>query len=301
MLTKCLSKKADDKEAFLKLHQLPFTVLEFEDNNDGEKHFITCRSNKVSGSGSSGDFVYRSPWTNKVYNAASATNKAQHTTSKIKSSDAACNSSMDEDLYELQTKFNGVWEAYKNLYYGHDAVGSVYLNESCDRKDLLGFFALQKKCSQGSWNSMHVVTMDTPQEETCNYRVVSTVLVVLDQPDVNSSSSSSSEDKKDADNKATTTTKVDISALLHKDVTKECKIQRSILEMCHIENIGSIIEANEIELRSNLERVDIPNAKEVMDSIQKEPERHQIRGQVNPLMGLMMGSDVFQKRKQANM
>jgi F-actin capping protein, beta subunit len=281
----------------LKLHQLPFTVLEFEDNTDGEKHFITCRSNKVTaGGGSSGDFVYRSPWTNKVYNAASTSNKAQHTTSKLKSSDAACNSSMDEDLYELQTKFNGVWEAYKNLYYGHDAVGSVYLNESADRKDLMGFFALQKKCSQGSWNSMHVVTMATPQEETCNYRVVSSVLVVLDQPDVNTSSND--DGKKDTSSKPTT--KVDISALLHKDVTKECKIQRSILEMCHIENIGSIIEANEIELRSNLERVDVPNAKEVMDSIQKEPERHQ-RGQVNPLMGLMMGSDVFQKRKKANM
>jgi F-actin capping protein, beta subunit len=287
----------------LKLHQLPFDILEFEDNDDGEKDFIACRSNKVSGSGgSSGDYVFRSPWTNKVYNASSVLGKQKSTTktTKMKSSDAACNSSMDEDLYVLQSKFNGVWEAYKNLYYGHEAVGSVYLSETspspttADQQAFLGFFAIHKKCTQGSWNSMHIVTMDsmtpTQDQDACTYRVSTTVLMVLDNPDVNSNDD---DEKVDA---SKSKTRVDISAFLQKDVTKECKIQRSILEMCHIENIGTIIEANEIELRSNLERVDIPNAKEVMDSIQKEPERP--RGQVNPLMGIMMGSDVFQKRKK---
>ena len=138
-LAKGLSKssKPDEKEALLKLYQLPFRVLEFDDDEEEEKNFIACHSNRVG----AGEHVFRSPWTNKVYNAGVVSNK-------MKSSQSTINSSMDEDLYLLQSKFNGVWEAYKNLYYGHDATGSVYLTET-ESKDFQGFFGISKRCEEG--------------------------------------------------------------------------------------------------------------------------------------------------------
>lgn len=65
----------------------------------------------------------------------------------------------------------------------------------------------------------------------------------------------------------------------------------------HIENIGTILEANEIEMRSNLERVLIPNTVEVIGAIQKEPEAPKA---VNPLVGMIMSSDVLKKKKAAS-
>lgn len=242
----------------MKKYQMPFPVHEPpEGADDGERPFLICRHNRV------GD-KYRSPWTNQLY------------TEDGKASSSAGNTpDLDEMLLELEAKFNGVWEAYVNLYYGHDAVGSVYLSET-EAGEWQGFFAVQKKSESGSWSSMHLVHMDDPTEKTCNYRVASEVLMIL-TPTMQS-------------NEETTG---DLSAYVTKDTSKTLKIQRTQLESSHIENIGKLIESNEIDLRSNLERVHIPNTEEIVDTIQKEPVQAR---PVNPLMGMIMESDVLKKK-----
>jgi hypothetical protein len=67
-----------------------------------------------------------------------------------------------------------------------------------------------------------------------------------------------------------------------------------MLAMCHIENIGDIIESNEIDLRSMIEQVHVPKTQSILIDIQKQaPKKPQ---GPNPIMGLMMESDVLKKR-----
>jgi hypothetical protein len=79
-------------------------------------------------------------------------------------------------------------------------------------------------------------------------------------------------------------------------VTRSCKIQTDKgipINVSHIEHIGTLIESNEIDLRSNLERVLIPKNHETLDAIQKKQIS---RPQMNPLMGMVMNSDVLKKK-----
>lgn len=239
---------------------MPFTTYEptDEEKEQGEKTFILCRQNRI------GD-KHRSPWTNVLYPKPNG--------SKV--SDAP-KFEGDELLLEIEEKFNVVWEAYTNLYYGHDAVSSVILTET-DRGDLNGFFAIQKKCEEGSWNSMHFMTMEPPTNKDCQYRIVSHVLMVLN-PEING---------KDG-------TTADLSSYMTKDTTKTLKITPAFIMASHIENIGAILEQNEIDIRSNLERVSIPNTVEVTDAVQKLPEAPKA---ANPLMGMIMSSDMLKKKK----
>jgi len=55
-------------------------------------------------------YQYRSPWENR--------NSSQ---------DNSNNTDEDVDIIELETLANEVWDAYRQLYYGHDAIGSVFV------------------------------------------------------------------------------------------------------------------------------------------------------------------------------
>lgn len=239
---------------------MPFSTYEppEEDEKQGEKPFILCAQNRI------GD-KHRSPWTGVLYPKPK----------DVSVSDAPKYED-DELLLHIEGKFNTVWAAYCNLYYGHDAVGSVYLSET-ERGELSGFFAIQKKCEEGSWNSMHFMSMDHPKGDKCAYRIISHVLLTLN-PEINGKES----------------TDIDISSYVTKDTSKSLKIVPAFIMESHIENIGTIVEQNEIDIRSSLERVDIPNTNEAIDALQKLPEAPK---PANPLMGMMMGSDVFKKKK----
>lgn len=249
-LKQSMSTNLDATEALLKRHQIPFRVLELAE--EGEKPFLLCQSNKVGEK-------YRSPWTNNL-----------HPGGEPDPTDS-------DEIRRFETKMNHVWDAYKNLYYGHDSIGSVYLFPT-DKGSFQGFFGIQKKCSSGSWNSMHLVHVDTPEENMCNYRVESTIMMAI-EPETN----------------AKATTKFDISALLSKEVTKNAKVQPSMVGSSHIENIGQLIEAIEIDLRSAIERVHVPKTQEIMEGIQKEEEKS-FRPPVNPLMGMILQSDLLKKK-----
>lgn len=244
----------------MKKYSMPFSTYQpsEEEEKQGEKPFILCKQNRVAEK-------HRSPWTGVLYpkpDDVSVSNAPKYED--------------DELLLHIEGKFNTVWGAYCNLYYGHDAVGSVFLTET-ERGELNGFFAVQKKCEQGSWNSMHFMTMDTPTGGKCNYRIISHVLMVL-HPEIN--------ERED--------TSMDISSFMTKDTSRALKIEPAFIMDSHIENIGTIIEQNEIDIRSSLERVDIPNTTEALEALQQLPEAPR---PANPLMGMMIGPDVLKKKK----
>ena len=256
-----LEKSSLDPKAKEKLDQefpVPFAVCTFDGDTKG-KSFIMCRQNKVK------DGEYRSPWSNKVYKKGG-----------VKTSTKS--NQTDEMLLELEKKFNTVWSAYAKLYYGAKAVSSCFLGET-EEKKFQAVFCIHKACDEGAWHSYHTVLMDDPEEKTCQYHVTSSVWVKVD-PDCS---------------EYTDPTTVDASALLTKSVSKVMKIERFFLTEFHLQNIGSIVEAVEIEIRSNLEQVLLPKTKDIMDTIQKEPE--QPRQRVNPLMGMIMDSNVLKKKK----
>ena len=237
-------------------YPIPFQIVA------DDKPFLTCRYNQV------GD-KHRSPWTNQLYPVPEEENG--------KSPDNDNDDQQKEELRLLEATTNEVWDSYKNLYYGHEAVGSVYLRET-EKGAFQGLFGIYKKTSSGSWHSVSLVHVDEPGEETCHYRVETSALIVLEKSEEN-------------DN----TVKFDLSAMLSKEVNKECKISPTILAASHIENLGALIEANEMELRSHLERVQIPKTTETVDTILKEKEKT-FRPPVNPLMGLIQDSSVLKKK-----
>ena len=103
-------------------------------------------------------------------------------------------SSSDKEILDLEQTANEVWSAYRELYYGHDAVGSVYVRRkgadlgtpSKVKKSggaLEALFGIQKTCrGEGGaeiarWDSVHTVTIEVPNFEkgTCEYKIKSAV------------------------------------------------------------------------------------------------------------------------------
>jgi F-actin capping protein, beta subunit len=188
----------------------------------------------------------------------------------------------DDELRPLEVTFNEVWDAYKNLYYGHESAGSVYLKKS-EAYSFEGLFGIHKKVASGSWKSASLVRVHEPSEKECTYTVETFVCLTLDPLG-------------STDQESALPTSADISLTTSKEVTRSCKIQTDKgipINVSHIEHIGTLIESNEIDLRSNLERVLIPKNQEILDTIQK---KRISRPQVNPLMGMVMNSDVLKKK-----
>ena len=278
--------------AVMKKHEIPFQVVDI--SGAGERPFLKCRYNQHV----SNNNAYRSPWTNKWHSlqnngeSSSATAAAAAALTKQSQSN---DESDDDFLRSMELSWNLVWDAYKNLYYGHMAVGSVYLSEKdCGRKKkknggaFQGLCGIYKECDGGSWHSVHLVSANDADvtTSTCEYRVESHVLIVMDQ---------TTKGKNDENSK------MEISACVSKDVVKTVKVQKATHAASHLENLGKIMEANEIDLRSSLERVHIPKTRETVDNIQSNekdnPQSRLRTGGENPIMAMMRDSVHFQKRR----
>lgn len=113
----------------------------------------------------------------------------------------------DTDILQLEQTANEVWDAYRQLYYGSDAVGSVFVrpkgsdvrtgtpSKAKTKKDgaLEALFGIQKKCFGESnnnnngtgeieieiarWDSVHTVIIEPPNfdDGTCEYKIKSAV------------------------------------------------------------------------------------------------------------------------------
>jgi len=293
-LLKCNS----DAVASLKTkHYIPFKVL--DSGAKGEKPFLLCQYNHTEAG------KYRSPWTNVLHDAIQPRIKVtkeedadkndaarrppppkQTSSSILVRMDPASTKKEDteeEKLRRLELTFNEVWGSYKSLYYGPESVGSVFLRETKDGSAFEGMFGIQKTTATGSWNSVSLVHVGEPGEELCNYKV-ETFLVVVLEPQLDDAGGDSC------------STSTDISVTVSKAVVTECKLfpHKIPINVSHIENVGKLIEANEIDLRSSLEKVLIPKNEEILDVTLKK--KRETRPQVNPLMGMVMNSDLLKKK-----
>jgi hypothetical protein len=259
-------------DALQKKYQVPFQVCESssssKEGGGPEKPFLMCRYNRVGENNQ-----HRSPWTRQLYPKDDSNNVSSSSTN-----------SPSDDIEMLEATTNEVWDSYKNLYYGRDAVGSVYLRATDRDGSFQGLFGVYKKIineNAGSsfWHSVSLVHVDEPgAAETCKYRVETTVLVMVESGDNDDGGM-----------------KLDLSAMLSKETVKECKVSLVILAASHIENLGEIIEANEMDLRSQLERVHLPKTIETVDTMLKKKEVS-FKPAVNPLMAMMMDSSVLKKK-----
>jgi hypothetical protein len=235
----------DDKAAlhsFRHKHWLPFepftSIPPAEEGEAEEKPFLKCAYTAAE----KGSF--RSPWTHRFY--------------LVKKSSTGIDIDIyekpvppqEQDVRDIESAANEVWAAYTHLYYGKDAVGSVFLKPRDKTGTFEGLFGVHKRTDDnGTWDSVHLVQVDEPNEEeaTCTYRVDSAVVMSLCPYE-----------------------KSTISSSLTKETVKTCNIRFSGVTGSHLENIGTIIEDIEIDFRSRMERVAIPRTMDVVESIYRK-------------------------------
>ena len=246
-------------------HLIPFAA--FDDvpessptdnpNDKQEKPFLWCPYNQH-------EKAFRSPWTNFYYSV-----ETNNGVEDIRIYERECPPE-EQDIRDLEGAANEVWEAYVHLYYGKDAIGSVYLKptsngsnggngasggSSCSSFE--GFFGVRKAdgTGNGSWDSVHLAKVEEPnqKDKACEYHVESAVSISLGL------------DK---------THKSDISASLTKETHKTCQVRYNshghLSVASHLENLGKIMEDVEIDFRSKLERVHLPSTMEVIPSMYRK-------------------------------
>jgi hypothetical protein len=234
--------------------------------------------------------VYQSPWTSKCYHGSGKTAEvdlAETHNHKNNQEAAAGANPIQQEIHTLEKAANEVWDSYRQLYYGYDSVGSVFVRqrgtpngEAATATDatalvLEAFFGVHKDAADDGarWDSVHLVTVQPPNMETrmCEYKIESSVWCNLEQRPPTASTTAKS------DGSLSTS----LSATLTKETVKTCKLEgilppknlssRTIPTAAHIENVGTLLEQIEMDFRSQLERVAMPKAVEVMQGIYREP------------------------------
>ena len=184
----------------------------------------------------------------------------------------------------MEEQANELFDSYRQLYYGKDAVSSVYFwNKGGGvNEGFAGCFLIKKDIDEGVkndpgsrsqcgyWNSIHVVDVNILSGGKAKYELSTTVLLSIDLVC----------NAKDA---SCGTTKVNIGGSLTKQVEK---VHPCPSDMSHIANIGVMIENSEIELRSNMDSLYIQKTREVIDGIRCDSGSKKKHG----LMATVMGS-----------
>ena len=225
--------------------------------------------------------TYESPWDREAYTGSEGSCTKSTNNKKRAESSSKLSPAMQSDVDGFQDSANEVWDAYRQLYYGHDAVGSVFVRPTKTATDasptLEAVFAVSKKVEDGStaqWQSVHVIQIGPPDlgsaDKTCDYTIDSAVWCDL-HPAVAAKGQKYYSD---------TAARIDLSSLLTKSTSRTCKLLRQdvvaklpIPVTSHIENIGMLVEQVEADIRSQMERVSMPKTTEVAQSMWREPGR----------------------------
>lgn len=245
-----LAKNSLKQTAF---QHLPFEVLQDVGNdNADEKPFLLCAFNHNTTSG-----TYRSPHTSRLFTVQDG-KSVQIAAPKNLSED-------DRELRNLEKAMNEVWYAYTALYYGFDSIGSVFLsrpshtaklydsvehvalNKARGKGYIEGMFGVHKKAADGksTWDCVHLIQVEEKKDKQCYYRIESAVVMTV-CPYGGTRVSSSQQ----------------------KETIKTLPLRSGTAAAgSHIENLGKIMEDVEMEFRSKLERVDIPKAIDVAESM----------------------------------
>jgi hypothetical protein len=251
-------------KSFRAKQHLPFVafenVPESEVGEVEEKPFLQSHYNEH-------EKAYRSPWTNRYYKINVVGDEEEIDVYEKETPED------EKKVRDVEYAANEVWDAYTNLYYGREAVGSTFLRPRGDKGSFEGMFGIHKHTEQdGSWDSVHLVQVDQPNEKdkTCDYRVESAVMCSV------------------APYKKTS-----VSCSFTKETAKTCKVRFSGLTGSHLENLGLIMEQVEIDFRSKMERVDMPKTLEVIESIYRKQQgsatAHLIGGGEPAMMPTGMG------------
>jgi hypothetical protein len=151
-------------------------------------------------------------------------------------------------LRTFEQNANEVWDAYTQLYYGKDAVGSVYVKEVAGLS-FSACFLVQKdvaedeRLQKGQWNSAHIVYAGKTLQGSTKYKISSTLVIFMDP----------------------------ISARVTREKDETHKVSDPYSFAGHLENIGKMIEKTEIDMRSNLEVVTLPKTLQGLESLRQPP------------------------------
>lgn len=157
-------------------------------------------------------------------------------------------------LATFESHSNEVWDAYTALYYGKEALGSVYVKEIANAS-FLACFLVQKtvdgdeRLAKGQWNSAHIVHVGNVTKGSAKYRISSTLSISIDP-----------------------SSETCVSAQVTRETEEQQKVaeQQHQVHASHLENIGKLIESIEIDMRSNLDVVTIPKTREVVTGLRSQ-------------------------------
>jgi len=255
------------------LQCLPFSIISLPDSDGeydpfAEKPFLLSSYNQISPN------EYLSPHTHKIF-----TVDPQRRTKTISISSnprPLPTEEYDRELKIFEQATNEVWNVYTQLYYGGDAVGSAYFRrssnptgtggssstsgggvaaaktagKSSDLYSIEGMFGIQKRSEDddgiGGWDSVHLIQVDEPNPTTgtCQYRIQSAVSLSI-RP----------------------ISGTVISSTWQKDTVKTLKVQALSISASHLENLGKLIEEVEFGFRSKVERIDVPQSLDIIESM----------------------------------
>jgi capping protein beta len=198
--------------------------LEVEVDTANGREFLKCEYNR------DGD-AYRSPWSNKYFPESEASPDAVYPSS---------------ELLQLENKFNEIFVRYANAYFDQGtSITSVYLFDTT----VAGFggcFLVKKQIQGGSvkigsWDSMHVVSVDLEKHDgKVRYSVTTTVFLKM------ISSSATYGNLEIAGN---------LTRRREDTVSMDPRMKASNSDEFHISNIGRLIEANESEIRQEMDAI----------------------------------------------
>lgn len=237
------------------LHYLPFSVVLPKDDPE-EKPFLLTSYNQLANN------QYLSPHTRHILTVDAKTLAVTNVDTSHTKVNTDNSSAEQPDIQNLQQAANEVWFTYTQLYYGWEAVGSVYFKRGNTPAGVHaeGIFGVHKTDPEndgsgggggGIWESIHAVQIMEPNTTagTCQYRIESAVNLSIRPYDGTL-----------------------ISSCLQKETTKTLKVISSSsnsnsTNSSHLENLGKIIEEVEIQFRSKLERMDIPQSLDIVESM----------------------------------
>jgi capping protein beta len=286
-----------DTETIEDLHHKIEIPLQIALDTAVNKYFVLSEYNRDH----HGRDSYRSPWSNEYYYPTPTTTD----TPNHKNAEGTFQP-LTGELRQLEEQANEVFGSYCEMYYGKESVGSVYLwnqGGGIHEGGFAGCFVIQKQLGEedrmmesdglkrsiqkGYWNSIHVVDVNVLSGgDRVKYELSTTVMLSMDlvySGGHDKNSNNGDKEDKTADPLSLSFSSslpmvVQIGASLSKQKEKICQCPSpsstrggggSVSGLEHIANIGQMIEAVEIELRSNIDTLCIQKTKEVLQGLRK--------------------------------
>lgn len=196
------------------------------------KEYLCCDYNRDGDS-------YRSPWSNKYYPPVSGDELPPFPLDLLR---------------QLEIKANDSFDIYRDLYYEHAGVSSVYLWDTAEDESagldegFAGVVLFKKETDDktGKWDSIHVFEVIPESKTSVLYKLTTSVILDL----LNSGDSSLS-----------------LSGNLTRQLesTQVIELDGGVnLETNHLINLGTLIEKSEYNIRNLLQEVYFDKLKDIM-------------------------------------